>query len=164
MDNVAQIAPANERISWRSRLAPLPAGAAVARLSHPTGASEAAEGASASPWWARASAVLERIAPWLFEKIPDDELRVRMVERRSPRPQQHARTVGTGSLRGRVLSEAPRQIRSDERRWVWIRRKPACPCGRCECEQCWDTTCQTHRRRREFDPCVTATLSIFPRR
>src|SRR5438874_6879349 len=70
----------------------------------PQGRAAAAEGASASPWWARASAVLERFAPWLFEKIPDDELRARMVEQWSRRPQYEARMHrGTNE---RMLSEA----------------------------------------------------------
>jgi hypothetical protein len=35
LDNTMQPHPAQERISWRSRLAPLPPGAAVARSPHP---------------------------------------------------------------------------------------------------------------------------------
>src|SRR6266705_3656753 len=60
----------------------------------PQGRAMAAEGASASPWWARASAVLERVAPWLFEKVPDEELHARMVEQPSPRPQQDPWILG----------------------------------------------------------------------
>src|SRR5215510_8697876 len=73
--------------------------------STPHGRAAAAEGASASPWWARASAVLGRFAPWLFEKVPDDELHARMVEQWSQRPQHEARTHReTGRLNGRMPS------------------------------------------------------------
>src|SRR6266705_6942816 len=49
LDRITQPLPANERISWRSRLAPLPPGAAVARLSHPTGASDGGGGGERFP-------------------------------------------------------------------------------------------------------------------
>ena len=76
----------------------------------PQGRAAAAEGVSASPWWARASAVLERVAPWLFEKVPDDELRAHMVEQLSPRPQHEVRMHGdTANLQSSMLSEVPPQ-------------------------------------------------------
>jgi hypothetical protein len=40
---------AKEPISWRSGLAPLPPGAAVARVSHPTGASDGGGGGERFP-------------------------------------------------------------------------------------------------------------------
>ena len=39
----------------------------------PQGRAKAAEGASASPWWARAHFALQRAAPWLFEDVAGDQ-------------------------------------------------------------------------------------------
>jgi hypothetical protein len=52
---------------------------------------------------------LERFAPWLFEKVPDDELRAHTVEQPSPRSQHEGRMHrGTVNFQGRMLSEARR--------------------------------------------------------
>jgi hypothetical protein len=78
----------------------------------PKGRAAAAEGASASPWWTRASAVLERFAPWLFEKVPHDELRAHMVAQRSRNSQHGARMHReAGPLNEHMSSEAACQIR-----------------------------------------------------
>lgn len=112
----------------------------------PQGRAMAAEGASASLWWARASAVLERVAPWLFEKVPDDELRARMAEQWSRRPHEARMHRGAGQLNERMLLEAACQNSTNT----------SCRCG--------DAHHRTRHRCREYDPCVTATPSIFPRR
>ena len=78
--------------------------------STPQGRAAAAEGRSASSWWARASAVLERVAPWLFEPVPHDQLHL-YVKQPSPRPQSSvsrpARS-GLGGSRANATADACR--------------------------------------------------------
>ena len=68
LDSNSQPRPANERISWRSRLAPLPR--SLARSSHPTGASGGSGEGERFPLVGQSERRLERFAPWLFEHVP----------------------------------------------------------------------------------------------